>query len=265
MKITAILLSGILLLWGSSAQCEELTGRQIMEMQQKRHTVKSETATVVVLLVDDKGGRKQRLMRRYGKELPDGIRRALLVFTEPRDIAGTALLTWELEGGEKKQWLYLPGQEKMQRIADQSKKSYFMGTDFTYEDLEPDVIDNYNYTLTGSEKVGDADCYVVAAVPATREGQRKSAYGKRIAWVRKDIFFPLKIEFFDPRGRLLKVQTNHDLINLEGTVWTAKKYMMANNRPDHKTVMGLRDQKINIPIGDDIFTERFVLSGKLLR
>ena len=243
----------------------ELTGRQIMELQKERHTVKSDTADIVMLLVDRKGNKKKRLIRRYGKEFENGLKRGLIVFTEPRDISGTALLTWELGGGENKQWLYLPAQKKMQRIAGRNKKGVFMGTDFTYEDLEPDTIENYKYNLLRSEKVDEADCYVIEVTPATKEKQKESAYSRRVIWVRKDIVFTVKIEFYDRRGRLFKTQTSHDLTNLRETVWMAKKSIMSNHKKRHKTLMGVKDRKINIFIDDTVFSERFILSGKHIR
>ena len=254
-----------LLLIPFTAHAGELNGRQIIELQKERHSVKSDTAEIVMLLVDRKGNKKQRLIRRYGKEFENGLKRALIVFKEPKDIAGTALLTWELEGGKEKQWLYLPAQKKMQRIAGHSKKGVFMGTDFTYEDLQPDAIENYNYNLLDTEKVDKADCYVIEITPATKEKQKESAYSRRVAWVRKDIFFTVKIEFYDRRGRLLKTQTNHDLVNLEGTVWMAKKSLMSNHRKNHKTLMGVKERRINIFIDDTVFTERFIMSGKHIR
>ena len=254
----------ILFLQPIGTSADEITGRQIIEEQQKRHAVKSDIATIVMLLVDKQGHKKARLIRRYGKEFSDGLRRGLIVFIEPKDVAGTALLTWELPGGNSKQWVYLPGYKKMQRIASQSKKSYFMGTDFTYEDLQPDAIENYNYQRKGDETLDGNPCYVVEISPAGKEEQRKSAYTKRVVWVRKDIFYPLKLEFYGRHDRLIKTQTNHNLVKLEGDAWTAKKALMSNIRTGHSTVMGIKDQQVNVPIEDSVFTERFILSGMYL-
>jgi len=265
MKKIIICYMVLLLLIPFAAHAGELTGRQIVELQKERHAVKTDTADIVMLLVDRRGNKKHRLIQRYGKEYENGPRRTLIVFKEPKDIAGTAFLTWELEGGKSKQWLYLPAQKRMQRIAGQSGKGAFMGTDFTYEDLQPDAIQNYNYSLLDPGKVDKADCYVIEITPATKEKQKESAYSRRVVWVRKDIVFTVKIEFYDRRGRLFKTQTNHDLVNIEGTVWMAKKSLMSNHKKRHKTLMGVKERKINVFIDDSVFTERFILSGKHIR
>lgn len=77
----------------------EPAAREIMERQQDRHALQKEKSTIVLLLVDAKGNQQKRTLKRWSKELEDGLYRTLIVFREPEDIAGTALLTWQLEGG----------------------------------------------------------------------------------------------------------------------------------------------------------------------
>ena len=141
-----------------------------------------------------------------------------------------------------------------------------MGTDFTYEDMEPEDIDNFNYTILRSEKLNqdkkDFDCYVISAVPANEEKKRGSGYSKRIMWIEKEYLYTLKVEFYDRRGRLQKIQTNHELKNVSGTIWRAKKSLMNHLMRKHKTLTGTTSRKINTSVMDSVFTERFILSGK---
>jgi len=244
---------------------EEMTGRQIVGLVKERHAVKNDSADVIMLIIDKKGNKKQRLLKRYLKKFENGLTRSLIVFREPKDIAGTAILTWELDGGQSKQWLYLPGKRKLQRMASNGLKSYFMGTDLTYGDLMPDKIDDYNYTLTGEETLDGNVCYVIEVTPGTKEKAIVTGYSKRIVFVRKDILFTVKIDFYDRRGTLLKTQTSHDLEKLEGDTWTAKKTMIIRHKKNHKTLMGIKDREVDIVLEDTVFTENFILSGKYLQ
>ena len=244
---------------------EDMTGRRIMELVKERHDVKNDTADVIMLIIDKKGNKKKRILKRYVKEFKNGLKRSLIVFREPKDVAGTALLTWELDGGRSKQWLYLPGRKKLQRMASNGLKSYFMGTDLTYEDLMPDVIDEYTYTLTGEETLDGNACYVIEIAPGTEEKAKVSGYSKRVVFVRKDILFAVKIDFYNRRGKLLKTQTNHDLEELDGDAWTAKKALIIRHKKNHKTLMGIKNRKTDIVLEDSTFTEGFVLSGKYLQ
>jgi len=261
-----ISLIGLWVIMPLIAQAEEMTGRQVMEKQKEQHTVQTEIGNEIMLLVDEEGSKEKRIVKRYAKEIGDDVHRYLVVFLDPADIRGTALLTWEQKERDNDQWLYLPAQKKMQRIAKGSKKNYFMGTDFTYEDMEPEDIDNFDYTILRSEKLdnknGSNDCYVIEAVPANKEKKRESGYSKRIMWIDKQNLFTLKVEFYDRRERLQKIQTNHVLENISGTVWRAKKTLMNHLSRKHKTLTGITSRKINTPVKDSVFTERFILSGK---
>ncbi len=261
--------SSLIILWlivPLLAQAAEMTGREVMEKQKELHKVKSEIGSEIMLLVDKDGSKEKRLVKRYAKEVGNDIHRYLIVFLDPADIRGTALLTWEQKERENDQWLYLPAQKKMQRIAKGSKKNYFMGTDFTYEDMEPEDIDNFNYTILRSEKLNqdkkDLDCYVIEATPANKEKKRESGYSKRIMWIENKHLYTLKVEFYDRRERLQKKQTNHAMENVSGTVWRAKKTLMSHLERKHKTLTGITSREINSSVKDLIFTERFILSGK---
>jgi outer membrane lipoprotein-sorting protein len=244
----------------------EMTGREVMDKQKDLHSVESEIGDEVMMLVDKDGNKEKRTVKRYAKKVGDDLHRYLIVFLSPADIKGTALLTWEQKERENDQWLYLPAQKKMQRIAKGSKRNYFMGTDFTYEDMEPEDLDNFTYTILRTEKLElnneVSDCYVIEAVPANDEKKRESGYSKRIMWIEKEYLYTLKTEFYDRRERLQKVQTNHKMENVSGTVWRAKQTLMDHHQKEHKTVTGITGRTINTPLDDSIFTERHILSGR---
>lgn len=239
----------------------EPTGREIMQEQKNRHEVDSEYTESVMILSDSRDNRERRLLKEYNKDFEDGQNRSLMVFLDPADIRGTALLTWDHENAPSDQWLYLPAQGRMQRIADSSKKSYFMGTDFTYEDLEPEELDNFVYEVLRNEEVDGHACWVIEAVPASEEQKRISGYSKRHLWIRHDNYVTVRIDFFDRRERVMKTQVAHDLENIRGDLWRARTTLMDNFSREHKTVIGVQNRRINQEIEDSVFTERFILRG----
>ena len=214
-----------------------------------------------MILVDKDGGKETREVRRHSKEVEPDIYRTLVVFLSPADIKGTALLTWQHKDRANDQWLYLPAQGKMQRIAEGGKKNYFMGTDFTYEDLEIEDLDHYTYHFLREDPVDGVTCYVVEALPASEQKKKETSYSKRILWITKDLFTTLKGEFYDKRGDLIKTQTNHEWENVTGTIWRPKKTLMDNKKANHKTVAGSVQRTIDQDIPDDTFTDRYILKG----
>ena len=262
MKRLCFVLLAATCLISSFTTAEEMTGKQVMEEQKKRHEVKSEITVDVMLLVDSKNRKETRTLKSYYKDLGGGETRTLVVFEEPAAVKGTAMLTWEHENGESDQWLYLPSQKKLQRIAQGSKKSYFMGTDLTYEDLEPEQMTNFTYTMLEPETIEGNECYVIESIPSDKEKLKKSGYSKRTLWVRKDIYFTVKVEFYDQRGRLVKTQTNLDVENIGGTVCRAKKAMMDNHKRKHKTLTAVKSDETDVDIDEAIFTDRYLISEK---
>jgi len=251
----------------SSPAYADLTGRQIMEKQKELHKVATEYGEEVMLLVETKSGDKEsREVKRYTKDTGNDLNKYLLVFLKPADIRSTALLTHENSSRDDDQWLYMPAVKKLKRIAASSKKSYFMGTDFTYEDMAPEDIDNFTYTVLKTEKIEQDnkvnDCYVIETIPLNKEKAKSSAYSKRILWIGKTNFLTLKIEFYDRRKRLIKTQKSFAFENIAGTVYRPGKIIMDNLRKKHKTLTLIKKRVINQAIDNSVFTERFILNNK---
>jgi len=138
-KTITLLLSGVSL-WGVVSHAAEMTGKQVMEEQRRRHRLKSEQTTTRMVLKDKKGRAKQRVLRIYTFTAEDHLSKSMIKFLAPADIRNVGVLTWEQgEDRDDDQWLYLPALKKVKRITSSGKKKKFMGTDLTFEDLRPDT------------------------------------------------------------------------------------------------------------------------------
>jgi hypothetical protein len=241
-----------------------MTAREIIDVQAKRHKLENETTVMTLTLIDRKGFRETRTLRRLDKDRGNGLMSSLTVFDAPADIKGTALLTRENEGKANDQWLYFPSQRRLQRIAQARRNGYFMGTDFTYEDMDPERIDDYAYRHVRSEAIEGVDCHVTEAVPADEKRRRTSGYGRRLLWIRKDLFFTIRIEFFDRRDVLVKTQVNSELGKVRGDVWRVEKSFVDNLAKQHQTevVVVSRDTETLLP--DDTFTDRNIRTGRYM-
>lgn len=59
-----------------------------------------------------------------------------MFFITPADVKGTSFMNWSYNSGQDDdQWIYLPALKRTKRISSGSKSDYFMGSDFTYDDL----------------------------------------------------------------------------------------------------------------------------------
>ncbi len=253
-----ILLSLIISLsiWLPLSAADSPTGKEIMEIQKNQHKIKTEVTKYDMILVDKKGRERKRVISIYVKDVGNSLNKTMLKFSEPADIAGVGLLTWEQgEDKDDDQWLYLPAQRQVKRISSSGKKNQFMGTDLAFEDLRPENLQANNYKVLGEEKIGDDLCWKIEATPATAKEKKDSGYSKRIIWIRKDIYFSVKTEFYDKRGNLAKLGTNEDFENIEGNIWRSKKGTTESLKRKTKTIMATTSRDTKGSLEESFFSQ----------
>lgn len=95
-------------------------------------------------------------------------RKSIMFFQYPGDVKGTGFLTWDYDDPSRDddKWLYLPAMKKTRRISGSSaKQDYFMGSDFTYDDMGSRHVDEDTHKLLGEESIGGHKCWQLESVP----------------------------------------------------------------------------------------------------
>ena len=133
-----------------------------------------------------------------------------------------------------------------------------MGTDFTYGDMQSREVDEDTHTLLREEAFGGRECYVIESVPKNTDD---SQYSKRIQWVAKEIWVPMKSEFYDKEGDHLKTMTVQQLEKVQG-YWTTMKTRMENVQTDHATEITVDKISYNEDLSSSLFTTRFLETGR---
>ncbi len=218
-------------------------------------------------LVDDRGNEESRLIRRYQRKGDDGQYKYLLVFHDPAGVRGVALLTWQHSETDDDQWLHLPSMGKrMKRIAAGGKRNYFMGTDYTYEDLVSEPREKFEYERLDDQVVDGIDYFVIEARPKDEQLKTTTGYAFRRLWVRKDVHFIVRTEYFDRRGRFIKRQTAMEYHNVDDSLWRAKRTVVDNEREKHKTHTVVEERSFDEgAVPSRSFKQSFVTSGKHIR
>ena len=155
-------------------------------------------------VVTEKTGRTRSLVfdaksRRYAPPLGKSV----ITFQAPADVAGMKFLQIQNSGTDDERFLYTPELKRSRRIAGSNRGESFMGTDFSYADLDGRDLRNSSSTMLADDKVGRFDCWHLSVTPKSQE----SVYGKIELWVRKDNNVPLKWVFFDKRSSATPVKT----------------------------------------------------------
>ena len=239
----------------------EPNARDIMEKNFFVSKIKSLRTDAEMILINDKGQKRERKNSNVAKLQPNGIDSTLLVkFSWPVDIKGTGFLQIEHIDGDDDLWIYLPALKKSRRLVASNKKDSFVGSDFSYGDISLPKVDQYRHTLLRSETIDQADCHVIESVPVNDTVKSNSGYSRKITWVRKDNFLEVKVDYYDVSGRLLKTQRvrRHQLVEPETQRWFALSREMTNIQTGHKTFLTFENVQTGVQTPDDLFTTRYL-------
>ena len=255
-RVSMFLLVALAFTLNAFAQ-EKLSGLQVMEKVYNRDTGEDMEAHLTMTLINSRGDQRVREIKQYLRDFGK-VEKKIMFFIKPADVRNTSFMNWSYDDPNKDddQWIYLPALKKVKRISSDSKSDYFMGSDFTYDDLGDRKPDDDTHKILREEKLNGEDCYVVESIPKDDEYM----YSKTITWIVKDKWIGLKKEFYDEDGDYLKTLTIEKYENIKG-YWIITTTKMDNVQKKHKTVMALTDVKINIGIPANKFTERMMKRG----
>ncbi|OUV99366.1 MAG: hypothetical protein CBD16_08270 [Betaproteobacteria bacterium TMED156] len=248
------------------ALANEMTGRQIMDESSSRHDRDVELEIQKMTLRTSDAVEEVRDMRRYVRKEDEAFK-YLMVFDEPAGVSGVALLTWENPKGADDQFLYLPSMgKKLKRIAEGGKRNYFMGTDFTFEDLVSESKDKFEYQRLDDLTFDEKPAYQVKVIPVDNNVKKTTGYNSRVLTILKDSFFIVKTEYFDRRKRPLKVLTATEYGVVEGQMWRASKQTMENLKEKHFTDVESVSRSFDTSdVPKKVFGQRYIKSGKHMR
>jgi len=226
----------ILLLWAFSgatfAQTPEDKGLDIaIKADQADQGFGSSTTALTMILTNKHGQESTRLMENKILEQEADGDKSLIVFKSPKDVEGTATLTYSHKEGSDDQWLYLPSIKRVKRISSSNKSGPFMGSEFAYEDLSSQEVEKYSYSFIKEDQTNGYASLVVQRIPY----DQKSGYSRHLVWYNKDNYRIEKIEFYDRKNQLLKTltQTNYNLYL--DHYWRASEYLMVNHQTGKQT------------------------------
>jgi outer membrane lipoprotein-sorting protein len=241
----------LIVLFRGSALAAELTGREIA-LKMDAVDTSLDSRRTAIMVINRKGQKLVRKMesckKKYGQD-----ERGLIRFVEPPDVRGIMYLTWSYEDVERDDdmWVFLPAESLVRRISGSGKKGSFMRSDFANEDIEKKEVDDDEHKLLRSEGFSGVNCYVVERLS---KKQKDTNYSKRIVWVRKDTWLPMKIEYYNKRGKHFKTAIYGGFKEIKG-IWTVTKIMTETPRKGSKTLMQYDNVDYNIGLSDSIFEQ----------
>ena len=166
-RLLSIVAFSIALASGAHAESPEEKGLAIArEVDSRDRGWKDQRANLVMTLRNRQGQESRRELRISTLEVDGDGDKSLTVFDTPRDVKGTAFLSFTHATKPDDQWLYLPALKRVKRISSRNKSGSFMGSEFAYEDLSSQEIDKYRYKWLRDETLDGKMTMVVEYYPA---------------------------------------------------------------------------------------------------
>lgn len=212
---------------------------------------KNYTNDVKMILKNKQGQESIREIRSKTLEVEDDGDKSLTIFDKPRDVKGTALLSFTHKEGPDDQWLYLPALKRVKRIASDNKSGPFMGSEFAYEDITSQEVEKYTYKFLQDDTLDGMDVFMFERYPV----DKKSGYTRQIIWMDKENYKERKIEYYDRKNALLKTLVLADYNLYLDKFYRAHNMHMVNHLTGKSTRLLQSNYNFDVELSDRDFDQ----------
>ena len=252
-RIALTLLSALFFLpFQALAQNPQEKGLSIAQEADRRDTGFGDfTADLLMVLKNRHGDESTRSIRSHTLEVKGDGDKSLSVFDTPRDVKGTAFLSFTHQSGPDDQWLYLPALKRVKRISSANKSGSFMGSEFAFEDIASQEVEKYTYLWLRDEDLNGQLCFVMELDPV----DPKSGYTRQVVWVDQAHYRVQKIDFYDRKNQLLKTLTNLGYQEYLNQYWRADEMHMVNHQTGKSTTLKWKNYKFRTGLKNSDFNK----------
>ncbi|VAX10159.1 Outer membrane lipoprotein-sorting protein [hydrothermal vent metagenome] len=234
------------------AESAEEKGMAIAVEADTRDTGWGDQKTSMEMILRNRHGDKStREMHNKSLEVTGDGDKTLIVFDRPRDVKGTAFLSFTHAIKPDDQWIYLPALKRVKRISSSNKSGPFMGSEFAYEDISSQEIEKYTYKYIKDDVYEGRSVFVIERFPQ----YKNSGYTRMISWLDSETYSPLKIDFYDRKNSLLKTLTYHDYKQYLDKFWRADRMEMVNHLTGKSTTLIWSEYKFANGLSDRDFNK----------
>ncbi|MEM9624493.1 MAG: outer membrane lipoprotein-sorting protein, partial [Pseudomonadota bacterium] len=215
-------------------------------------------------LTDKRGrvrNREALILRKTGAQ----VRSTRITYLAPKAVRELTFLSKDYLQVTRsdERWLYIPAVGKVRRIPASSRGDYFLGTDFTFEDMQSDLkfnLQDYNFTYADKVDYASRPAHKISGLPVSKKVARQLGYGRFSAIVDEQTWFPLKIEFFDVKDKPLKTVVVDGLKKVDN-YWTPTTIQASNHRSGHTTLFEYIQVEHPEQLGANLFAAQELTRG----
>ncbi|MFP6564176.1 MAG: outer membrane lipoprotein-sorting protein [Myxococcota bacterium] len=180
----------------------------------------------------------------------------LVRYLEPFDLRHTGYLILNRHTGPSDQFLYLASERRIRRVSLRGEPVF--GSDFSFEDVLPSDIDDFDYTRIDDEALDQVAVFVIEATP---KSGTISEYSKLRIYIEKDRAIPLLTRYWSERGIETKtLDVDRAAIEKHADVWVAMRMTMRNLQQGSYTRLEVEDIEPNVIFEETTFEMRRLIA-----
>jgi hypothetical protein len=189
----------------------------------------------------------------------DGLRAKMLVEVQaPFDMRHTAYLMISKDPGPDDEFAYKPSQRRVSRV--NLKKTSLMGTDFTFNDIAFQNLDDAAYLRHPDEMIDGVPVYVVEA---NLKRELDIEYHRTLTYLEKEHYVPLRTRYWDEFGVEAKEMTApHDRIKSFGEVWVAEESTMHDLMQQTRSTLHVESLETDVTFERHVFAVSRLARGR---
>ncbi len=244
--------------WGDQ---DPLPAREIVDRSFKVTKLMGAEMLSTMTIIDGRGRERVRELASVSKLYDDGAtEKRLIRFLAPADVEGTGLLTFDYEGRDDDMWLFMPALRKTRRIVSTEKAKNFMGSEFTYADMTPPVLEDFTYALLGEKEQDGIACWEIEMIPVNEDVADENGFSKRVVRIGKQDFVLRHAFYFDLDGELQKELEVLEIQEVDTTLhrFRPTHMVMTNLLNDRKSVLKVDKIVFSPDVKDEFFSTRYL-------
>jgi outer membrane lipoprotein-sorting protein len=222
-----------------------LSALEILNRCDEFHHGHQDSSYVIRTIVKDKDGNKTEMLH----EMWEKGEKRLMVFSEPPDVAGFAVLTKDPDTI----YVYEPEFNKVRRIAAHAKKQTMFGMDYTMDESGM-----RHLAVCYDPKIESEDETQAVLVLKQKAGLDKAWPKLKVTVDKEKNWHASKIQYFNSKGKKRKTETRKGYKKLGGKFVTAIM-LMKDHGKKHSTTLIMKKAKFNEGISDKIFSKRYLV------
>ncbi len=224
---------------------QELTANEIIQKATDKLNGKSSIGTMKMTVVRPTWSREVTM-----KSWSMGDEYYLILITEPVKDKGQTFLKRQTD-----MWNWMPSISKMIKIPPSMMSQSWMGSDFTNDDLVKmnSYVNQYTHEIVGEDVIEGLNCYKLELIP---KPDAPVVWGKVLAWISKEEFYQLKLEFYDEDNILVNRQESSDIKQFSDRKLPAKMVMTPLSDPGNQTIIEVLENDFNADIKESFFSQQ---------